>query len=82
MANRRAKISIKHTNKLYCTSNKHPTENNIAIYKKYKNKLSSFLKIEETIFYQYQITNNNNNLKKVWAIIKKVINKNKSKKKS
>ena len=44
--------------------------------------MSSLLKIEEKRFYQYQITNNKNNLKKVWAIIKNVINKNKSKKKS
>ena len=76
------KLSIKHKNKLYRTSIKHPTEYNIAIYKNYKNKLSSLLKIEEKRFYQYQITNNKNNLKKVWAIIKNVINKNKSKKKS
>ena len=76
------KLSIKHKNKLYCTSIKHPTEYNIAIYKNYKNKLSSLLKIEEKRFYQYQITNNKNNLKKVSAIIKNIINKNKSKKKS
>ena len=76
------KLSIKHKNKLYRTSIKHPTEYNIAIYKNYKNKLSFLFKIEEKIFYQYQITNNKNNLKKVWAIIKNVIKKNKSKKKS
>ena len=71
------KLSIKHKNKLYRTSIKHPTEYNIAIYKNYKNKLSCLLKIEEKRFYQYQITNNKNNLKIVWAIIKNVINKNK-----
>ena len=68
------KLSIKHKNKLYRTSIKHSTEYNIAIYKTYKNKLSFLLKIEEKIFYQYQITNNKNNLKKVWVIIKNVIN--------
>ena len=76
------KLSIKHKNKLYRTSLKHPTEYNITIYKNYRNKLTSLLKIEENNFYQNQITSNKNNLRKVWAIIKNVINKNKSKKKS
>ena len=76
------KLSIKHKNKLYRTSSKHPTEYNISIYKNYRNKLTSLLKIEEKNFYQNQITSNKNNLRKVWAIIKYVINKNKSKKKS
>ena len=64
------KLSIKHNNKLYRTSIKHPTEYNTAIYKKYKNKLLPLVKIEEKRLYQYQITNNKNHLKKVWAIIK------------
>ena len=76
------KLSIKHKNKLYCTSLKHSTEYNINTYKNYRNKLTSLLKIEENNFYQNQITNNKSNLRKVWAIIKNVINKNKSKKKS
>ena len=67
---------------LTVASLKHPTEYNISIYKNYRNKLTSFLKIEEKNFYQNQITSNKNNLRKVWAIIKNVINKNKSKKKS
>ena len=37
------KLSIKHKNKLYCTSLKHPTEYNISIYKNYRNKLTSVL---------------------------------------
>ena len=76
------KLSIKHKNKLYRTSLKHPTEYDISIYKNYRNKLTSLLKIEEKHFYQNQITSNKNDLRKVWAIIKNVINKNKSKKKS
>ena len=76
------KLSIKHKNKLYCTSLKHPTEYNINTYKNYRNKLTSLLKKEENNFYQNQITSNKSNIRKVWAIIKNVINKNKSKKKS
>ena len=51
---------------------------NVHKYKQYKNKLTSILKLEEKNFYQRQIIDNKNNLRKVWAIIKEVINKNKN----
>ena len=51
---------------------------NVHKYKQYKNKLTSILKLEEKNFYQRQIIDNKNNLRKVWAIIKEVINKNKT----
>ena len=51
---------------------------NVQKYKQYKNKLISILKFEEKNFYQRQIIDNKNNLRKVWAIIKQVINKNKN----
>ena len=51
---------------------------NVHKYKQYKNKLTSILKLEEKNFYESQIIDNKNNLRKVWAIIKEVINKNKS----
>ena len=51
---------------------------NVHKYKQYKNKLISILKFEEKNFYQRQIIDNKNNLRKVWAIIKQVINKNKN----
>ena len=69
------KASIKHKNKLYLISLKHPTLYNISKYKQYKNKLVSLLKIEEKHFYQSQIVQNKNNLRKVWTIVKEVINK-------
>ena len=69
------KASIKHKNKLYLISLKHPTLYNISKYKQYKNKLISLLKIEEKHFYQSQIVQNKNNLRKVWTIVKEVINK-------
>ena len=58
------RLSIKHKNKLYRASLKHPTEYNISTYKNYRNKLTSLLKIEEKDFYQNQITNNKNNPEK------------------
>ena len=69
------KASIKHKNKLYLISLKHPTLYNISKYKQYKNKLISLLKIEEKHFYQSQIVQNKNNIRKVWTIVKEVINK-------
>ena len=76
------KSSIKLKNKLYRISLKHPTTFNIYKYKQYKNKLISILKYEEKQFYQRQIIENNNNLMKVWAVIKQVINRNKNSKTS
>ena len=69
------KASIKHKNKLYLIYLKHQTLYNISKYKQYKNKLVSLLKIEEKQFYQSQIVQNKNNLRKVWTIVKEVINK-------
>ena len=71
------KASIKHKNKLYLLSLKHPTLYNISKHNQYRNKLHSLLKTEENHFYLSQIEQNKNNLRKVWTIIKEVINKEK-----
>ena len=71
------KASIKQKNKLYLLSLKHPTLYNKSKYKQYRYKLHSLLKTEEKHFYQSQIIQNKNNLRKVWTIIKEVINKKK-----
>ena len=76
------KASIKRKNKLYLTSLKHPTLYNILKYKQYKNKLTALLKYEEKHFYQSQMIRNKCNLRKVWIIIKQVINKTRSSTKS
>ena len=76
------KASIKRKNKLYLASLKHPTLYNILKYKQYKNKLTALLKREEKHFYQSQIIENKCNLRKVWIIIKQVINKMRSSRKS
>ena len=44
----------------------------------YKNKLTSILKEAEKVYYQTEIISNKSNLRKVWAIIKQVINKTKT----
>ena len=44
----------------------------------YKNKLTSILKEAEKVYYQTEIISNKSNLRKVWAIVKQVINKTKT----
>ena len=46
-------------------------------YKDYRNKLSSILKKKEKMYYQSEIVANKTNIRKVWEIIKQVINKKK-----
>ena len=76
------KTSIKHKNKLYRISIKHPTAYNITLYKVYRNRLQILLKAEEKQHYQSLILANKDNLRKTWSIIKQVINKTKSSQKS
>ena len=45
------KTSIKHKNKLYRISIKHPTAYNITLYKVYRNRLQILLKAEEKQHY-------------------------------
>ena len=71
------KESIKRKNKLYRISLKHRTSYNITLYREYRNKLNTLLKMEEKNYYQSLILANKNNLKKTWGIIKQVINKSK-----
>ena len=72
------KQSIKLKNKLYFKSKKYPTSVNIHNYKVYRNKLNSLLRKTERDHYDVLFTQNKNNLKKSWSIIKEVINKKKS----
>ena len=71
------KESIKHKNKL---SRKHPTAYNKMMYKDFRNKTTALLRITEKQYYQEQIIENKNNLRKTWVIIKQVMNKNKNSK--
>ena len=72
------KLSIKYKNELHRISIKHPTSYNINAYKVYKNKLTSILQEAEKVYYQTEIISYKSNLRKVWAIIKQVINKTKT----
>ena len=68
------KESIKRKNKLYRISLKHRTSYNFNLYREYRNKLNTLLKMEEKNYYQSLILANKSNLKKTWGIIKQVIN--------
>ena len=50
------------------------------MYKDFRNKTTALLRIPEKQYYQEQIIENKNNLRKTWVIIKQVINKNKNSK--
>ena len=50
------------------------------MYKDFRNKITALLRITEKQYYQEQIIENKNNLRKTWVIIKQVINKNKNSK--
>lgn len=71
------KESIKHKNKLYKISLKHPTAYNETKYKHFKNMITRLLRWKEKEYYQSQILLNKSNLRKTWIIIKDAINKKK-----
>ena len=50
------------------------------MYKDFRNKTTALLRITEKQYYQEQIIENKNNLRKTWVIIKQVINKNENSK--
>ena len=49
--------------------------NNLAEYKRYRNRLNHVLRAAERKHYNEQIIKHKSNLKKTWGIIKEVINK-------
>ena len=67
--------SIKHKNKLYRMSLKHPTAYNETLYKQYRNMTTRLLRIEEKQYYQSQIEANRDNIRKTWMVIKQAINR-------
>ena len=71
------RISIKKKNKLYLKYHRTKTAANEVAYKYYRNKLNNVLKIAERKHYADIIEQNKSNLRKTWAIMKELINKNK-----
>ena len=71
------KKSIAWKNKLYIKQRKCPTSENISKYKIYKTNLNRLLKIVERQHYQEIFKQHKNNARKLWSVIKEVINKKK-----
>lgn len=69
------KKSIKHKNQLYAKYMKNPTQDNFKIYKDFKRNLYRLTKLTERNHFKQQIEDNKSNLKKLWQVLKTVINK-------
>jgi hypothetical protein len=69
------KKSIKIKQKLYALYLRHSTSNNRDIYKNYKNHLNKLITSMERKYFQDQLQNSQNNLRKSWMVIKSIINK-------
>ncbi len=69
-------ISIKTKNKLYYTFHKKLTQLKEKRYKKFRNKLNHLLRISEKQHIQQLFEENKNDLRRIWATIKQIINKN------
>ena len=72
------KKSIRIKNKLFIRYRHFPTDENLNNYKTYKRQLSRLMKITERDYYNNLITDNRNNMRKIWSVIKDVINKKRS----
>ena len=62
---------------MYRNSIKVPTAHNQRVYKEYRNKLSLLIRKAEKMHYADIISKNKSNLKKVWGILKGIINRSK-----
>ena len=72
------KNCIRKKNKLYQLFIINRCNKSESRYKKYKNKLTSALRLAEKLYYQTQLENKRNYIKGTWSILNKVINNNKS----
>ena len=72
------KNSIKRKNKLYIKQLRNPTELNKDNYKIYKRELNRTLRIAERSHYEKLLLENKKNSKKLWSILKDVINQKKA----
>jgi len=75
--------SIRKRNRLYKKSLLHPSENNKKKYKRYRNTLTTLIRLSRKLYYSTKIENNKDNNNSLWQIIKDLIdskrtNKNKT----
>jgi hypothetical protein len=72
------KKSIKIKNKLYVKQLRNSSQVNIEKYKNYKRQLNKLLKYAERSYYDGLLQENRSNTRKLWSILKDVINRKKS----
>ena len=72
------KKSIKIKNRLFRAKKKFETDDITQKYNAYRNKLNKLLRTAEQDHYDHMLRTHRNNLRKLWSIIKDVINKNKT----
>ena len=72
------KKSIKMKNKLYLNQLQNPSVSNIEKYKVYKTHLNRLLRISERKHYEETLKENKYNSRKLWSVLRDVINKKKS----
>ena len=63
-------------NKLYFRKLKCPSDHNSMFYRAYRNKLNHILRGAERKYYNDLLISNKNNSKKLWSILKGIINRN------
>ena len=67
--------SIRYKNKLYHKYKKIPSVKNETVYKSYRNKSNHVLKCAEKKYFRDLIISHEDNTRKSWSIIKKIINR-------
>lgn len=72
------KNSIKEKNKLYLQQKRHPTTENISKYKQYKRWLNRLIRNAERDHYENLLQRNKHNSRKLWSVLKEVINRKKT----
>lgn len=69
------KKSIRIKNKLYVKAIKSKNDSLLTEYKHYKSQLNKLVRIMEKNYYNEELNRNKGNLRKLWVIVKNVINK-------
>ena len=64
-------------NKAYLLFKKCPNVTNEVLYKQYRSKVNSEMRLAERKYYQNRLENNKFNLKKIWQMLKDIIGKSK-----
>ena len=73
------KTSINKKNKLHVKQKKFPTDINITLYKRFRNRVNKQVHDAERNHYHNLLIEHKSNLKQSWIILKRIINKNKTK---